>query len=1064
MKFGNITHIKPNVMRFYNILLRKYRFTALLIFSIFLTGMVYAQEKAVKIKTVNVNLKVTDQNGNSIPKALVVVGEGMIHAETDQAGEYSFKAAPEDFVTISASGFEKNVSLVSDLSTKGNVQLSKAKLFMTSDDDVPLPFVTLKKRFLTGSSDVVKGSLLDKYPSTDIRNAFTGLAPGLEVIENNGSPGLSAEEELGSFGASEKVNIASRGRRMQYIIDEVPTDITEMPLDPNEIESMTVVKDIVAKSMFGPSAADGVIFIKTKRGKKNERILNVNVESGASNIDRMPDWVSGADYARLNNQARLNSGLAPLYSDAAIAAYAKNDPYDMYHPSVNYRDLMLKNSMGFNRANVSSTGGTDKVQYYAYLGYAGEGDIYKIGSRADYNRLNSRANIDIKINDFIKVQFDFFGGLSYRRSPNYGWDPQFTSEGSDNPVLTITEFPSVLNDITTIPPIAFPVYANNDPSLKSPWYAVSSTYGQNPVGNLVKNGYYTESGRTGQFNVAVDYDMSSLVKGLKSRTYIGFNSFNMIRVGKAEDYIAYIVKPTLTKSGADTITLSKVHDGVDQASQSKLHDFYYQRFAVYENLNYQKKIGKNDLQASATYFLSKIFRNGIEEPQRQQTGILTGMYSYDNKYNLQGVLNYAGSSSYSADARYFLSPTIGASWIISEESFLKNVKVLNYLKIRAETGVLGFESFMAPFYYRDRWNYNSSGSAFGPYKTNQWFGSATDNLVYRTVPSRIGNPDLTWEKRREFNAGLDALLFNQKLSVEVTYYNNVRDGIISQVSNTIPYLAGISSWLPRFNYNKVRNFGIETGIMYTDNSRKFKYSVGGNFTIQNSKMLKFDEPNYRYAYQRRTGQPLDIIWGQVYLGKFASDAEATQVPQLYDDVLHSGDLKYKDQNGDGVVDDNDQSAIGHATPHLVYALNLKFSYHDFDLTVIGAGRAFYDVVLNNQYFWNGWGDNTYSTFVRDNIGGAYPKLTYYKVNNNFVTSNFWLVKGGFFKIQNVELAWNVPVKSLQWSGVRGFRVFARGANLLTISKIKDVDPESLNSGVENYPLFRTLTGGIKLTF
>jgi hypothetical protein len=169
-------------------------------------------------------------------------------------------------------------------------------------------------------------------------------------------------------------------------------------------------------------------------------------------------------------------------------------------------------------------------------------------------------------------------------------------------------------------------------------------------------------------------------------------------------------------------------------------------------------------------------------------------------------------------------------------------------------------------------------------------------------------------------------------------------------------------------------------------------------------------------------------------------------------------------NGDKIIDDNDQSMIGHTTPRLFYSLNAKVAYKGFELSIVGTGRAFYDIALTNSYFWNGWGDNTYSAFVRDNIGGAYPKLTYYKVNNNFVGSNFWLAKGGFFKIKNVELAYNVPAKMLQFMGGRGIKIYIRGANLLTFTKIKDVDPESTSSGIDRYPLFRTFTGGVKFNF
>ena len=819
--------------------------------------------------------------------------------------------------------------------------------------------------------------------------------------------------------------------------------------------------------MFGPVAANGIVFIKTKRGKKNERILNVNIESGMAVIDRMPGWASGAEYATLNNQARINNGLLPRYSETDIVEYAKNNPYDLYHPSNNFKEMMLKNSMSFKRVNVSSSGGNDRVQYFAYLGYDGDGDIFKIGPTADYNRLNARSNIDIKINDFIKVQFDFFGGLSYRRSANYGYNSNYTNQDDDtNTALSGLEFNSVINDISTISPIAFPVYATPyDPeSGNPPYFGVTSSFSQNPIANLTSNGYYTESGRTGTANVALEFDMKSILVGLKSKSYLGFNSFNQLRIGKAEDYYAYIATPAITTTGNDTILLSKRHDGTDMTDQVRLNDYYYQRMAIYESLSYDKSFGKNEIQAAMTYFIAKVARNETEEPQRTQNGVLTGRYSYDNRYIFNGVLNYGGTSSFDVGKRYELFPAAGLAWVISEESFMKNIKSVDYLKLRAEGGVIGYENFLAPFSYRDDWNTNSTGTLFGPATTNQWFGNTTENLVYRVSPIRTGNPNITWEKRREFSAGLDGMFFNQKLSLELTYYNNLRDGVISQVSSSVPNIAGISSALPRFNFNKIRYTGLELGIQYTAKIGQFKYSLGGNATMQNSKYEKYDEPQYRYDYQIRTGRSTDTYYGQTYLGKFASDAETLVIPQLFDQELHKGDLKYKDMNGDGFVDDSDQGPIGHTTPRLYYAVNLKFNYKGFELYALGTGRAFYDIALTNQYYWNGWGDNNYSDFVKDNLGGAYPRLTYNKVNNNFVGSGFWLTKGGFFKLQNVEFAYNLPANSLKMIGARGTRLFIRGANLLTISKIKDVDPESINSGVEYYPLFSTYTVGIKLTF
>lgn len=1055
-------------MRFHNILF-KYRTIGVLLLCILLAGSLSAQDKkgAKKVKTISISLKVTDENGNAMPKAQVVVGEGIIHAQTDENGSFAFKGYPDDYVSVSANGYEKNVVLAEDLVTNGSVKLVKSKIDLAGDDDVALPFMSFKKRNLTGGPVVLNSSQLEKYPSTDLRNALTGLAYGVEVGERNGQPGISAEETSGRNGFSAKMTVGARGFNMMYIIDDVPTDITEMPLDPNEIESVTIVKDIVGKAMFGPAAANGIVFIKTKRGKKNERILNVNIESGVEAIDRMPGWVDGAGYATLNNQARINDGLTPRYTDADVAAYAKNDPYDFYHPSVNYREMMLKNTMSFTRFNLSSSGGNDKVQYFAYLGYSGDGDIMKIGPKADYNRLNARSNIDIKINDYIKVQFDFFGGLSYRRSSNYGYNVNYTNQDAGtNTVLTGIEFPTIINDITSIPPVAFPVYAAPfDPaSGNPPYFGVSSNFTQNPIGNLTSNGYYTESGRTGTANVALEFDMKSVLPGLKSRTYLGFNAFNQLRIGKAENYYAYIATPGLTAGGADTIRLSKAHDGTQMDDQVLLNEFYYQRMTIYENLSYTKTFGKNDVQAGVTYFNAKVARSKTEEPQRTQNGVLTTRYSYDNKYIFNGVLNYGGTSGFDKGKRYAFFPTAGLGWVISEENFLKDVKCIDYLKLRAEGGVLGYESFMGPFAYRDRWNNSNNGTLFGPASTNQWFGNTTETIVYRVSPNRTGNPEITWEKRKEFSAGLDGMFFNQKLSLQLTYYNNLREGAISYVSSRIPNIAGISSALPRFNYNNYRYTGVEMGLQFANKAGKFGYSFGGNATVQESKFEKYDEPQYRNDYQVRTGKATDIIYGQTYLGKFASDAEALVVPQLFDQVLHAGDLKYKDMNGDGFIDDSDQAPIGHASPRLFYSANLKLAYKGFELYALGTGRAFYDIMLSNQYFWNGWGDNTYSDFVKDNIGGAYPRLTYNKVNNNFVGSDFWLVKGGFFKVQNVELSYTLPADALKIIGSRGTKFFVRGANLLTISKIKDVDPESVDSGVETYPLFSTYSVGIKLTF
>ncbi|MCL6102274.1 MAG: SusC/RagA family TonB-linked outer membrane protein [Bacteroidetes bacterium] len=1035
-----------------------------------------AQNKADarKQKSVVVNLKVTNEKGEPFPGAGIILGEGLVHTETGATGTVVLTIhSDKEYVTITSPGYEPQVLLISELTGTPTVKMVKSKLYMTTDDDVNLPYLTMKKRYLTGSTSVLDGVALDRYPSTDIRNALTGLVTGMEVRELNGSPGLSAEEKLGKYGASEKVGLYSRGTSLMYIIDNVRMDITEMPLDPGEIESVSLVRDIVSKTMYGPAAANGIVFIKTKRGKKNERLFNVNLEQGVSTIDRLPEWVSGADYARLNNLAKTNSGITTgLYSDDDIAAYALNDPYDMNHPSVNYQDLLLKKTRAFTRANVSTSGGTDAMQYSAYIGYNGEGDNYNMGKNAGYKRINARSNLDIRINNYLKVQMNFFAGISLYDSPNYGYASTIGENGTE---MGLTEMPSLLEDITNIPPIAFPIYINNDPSLKSPWYGISSSYGTNPVGNLVKNGYYNESGRSGGISSLFEWNMGNILPGLKSRTFVDFNTFYLLRIGKAENYTAYRIDPRTYDPALGIASLTKAWDGVDATSYVNLHDFYFQNYAAYESLSYDKKFGSSYLMASATYRMSSIKRNGFEEPQREQAGIFTALYSFNDKYIIQGVLNYGGTSGLPAGQEYSLSPSVGLGWIVSEENFMKNLTFLNYMKLRGEYGNTAVDEFRSPFLYRDRWNietYTGNPAKFGTYygTTGNWIGVYKQSANnYRTFPNRIGNPEIELERRREFNVGTDALMLKNKLSLEFNYYNILRYNVITTRNNTTPIISGTTSTLPAVNYNSYSYSGVEIGLTFNNKIGGLRYTIGANAFTQKPIIEKIDEPNYRNDYQKTVGGPSDGIRGLKYLGRFETDAEANLIPQFGED-LHAGDLKYEDKNNDGVVDDNDAQLIGHTTPKLYYALNLNLKYKNVELTVIGAGRAFYDVMLNNKYFTNGSGDNIYSKFVLENIdkngmGGAYPKLTYYQITNNFKTSNFRLSDGAFFKIQNIELAYNLPVQNFEWmKGIRGFRIFARGANVFTLSKIKDVEPENINAGVTTYPLNRTISGGVKLTF
>jgi TonB-linked SusC/RagA family outer membrane protein len=1067
-------------MRFNNILYKKIRFAGLIILIALLSwpvsGQVQKEKKARQL--FDVVLKVVDANGTAIPNAEIVVGEGIIHAVTDANGSVSFKGYAEDLVTITAPFYEKSVSPVIDLLQNTTVTLSKAKLYLTSDDEVQLPFTTLKRRNLTGPEVLVDGSYFARYPSTDIRNTLTGISSMIDVRENDGSPGMSPLEGLqqysgltNSFGSTDKF-----GGMPYVLVDNVPADLQEYIIDPAEIESVTIMKGILGTAMYGPAATGGVLYIKTKQGFKNERMLHIDIEDGVSSVDRMPGYVSsGAVYARLQNVAREASGLPTAYSHEAIGGYALNDGYNLKYPSTDFAGMMLDNKMEFRRVNMSSTGGNDIVQYYSYIGYAGEGDIIKLGSKSDYNRITARQNVTVKINDFIKAQFGFYGNLTFRRSPNYGYDSDYTTEGTANSTLNVIELPTILTDIHNTPPVAYPIWAYLDTTTvpATPWYGISSIYTDNLIGNLVSQGYYTDKGRTGASNLALTLDAGKWVKGLKSTTFFGFNIHNTVRLGKENDYLSYTIKDPDAVLLANRVTKNNTHSLVNMTDLYKLMDYYFQRYMVYEELSYDRSFASSSLNATATYNQTLSYINGIEEPQRQRSIIGSLMYSLKDKYSIQGVVNYAGNSSFAKDYRNMVNWSVGGSWVLSDESFMPDIKFIDYIKLRAQGGIVGNETYFPNLYDVDRWTATNSTSTttpygFGAYTSSTWFGSSTEAAVNRSYLSRVGNPALTWEKRREVNAGLDIVMLNNKLALNLTYYNYLIDGSISQIQYNLPLLSGYAGTRPYYNYNQTRYNAVGLDLTFNQKVGELSISIGANATYSRGIRVKYDEPQYRNDYQVRTGKISDAIFGYSYIGKFESDEEAQGANgtplQLFDAKLHQGDLKYADLNGDGFIDDVDQKVIGHSSPRLYYGLNISLGFKNFDLFILGAGRAFYDIALTNPYFWNGWGDNNYSNFVHDNINGAYPRLTYYKVNNNFVTSDFWLTKGGYFKIQNVELAYTIPAKMLKFMGSRGIRLYVRGANLLTLSKVKDVDPENINSGVSVYPLFRTFSGGVKFNF
>ncbi len=892
------------------------------------------------------------------------------------------------------------------------------------------------KSLSTGGSSVFYEEDINKYPSSDFRNALTGVIPGLVITEASGMTGLMSD------GARGGMNF--RGLAPKFVVDGQPVYLTEVQLDPEEIESMTFVKDVLDKSLFGARSSEGVLYITTKRGLQAGKMIRVGVESGVSVIDRMPEYVCGAEYASLQNQARDAAGYTVLYTQDDIDAYALNRPDDLIHPSVDWRGLMFKDTKSYKKANLTVQGGTEAVKYAVYFGYLGEGDFYAAGPAAGYNKMNLRTNADIKITNDLKFSIGLFSGLNFRRSP------RFSNNGSFN------EFDNYLSVANTTPPVAFPVHVGLNTETGGWIYGLSEVYTSNPYAALTEKGFFTERERSGIVNGTLTWDMNKIAKGLKFESYVGLNVFNMDRIGKTPDYLAVIYDPVTGQSSKTS------HEGAKASGKTAMGKWYHQSLYLNERLSYTGNWGLNRLSAAAVYYLETTERSQSAYRDRQHSVILNADYSYADRYLVQAVMNTSGSCMFMKGKRYGVFPSLGLGWVMSEEDFLKGSGWVDYLKLRAQAGVIGYNSFGALDLYEDEY-LKEKGVNFGPASTDfEWIGGSTKYQSYKTTLQRLGNKNLTWEKRKEITAGIEAKFFGNRLSVDANYFRTLRDGIITNTSNVNPKVFGFNGVATYDNYNKIRYQGTEVALNWTDKIGDFEYSVGGWAVYNRGKYLRYSE-NQINDYNKVEGSMVGDYHGYVYLGKYESAEDIASSPeQTFDSEVQAGDLKYKDLNGDGKIDSNDRTIIGNTSPKLNYAVNIYLKYKGFDFTVVGTGKAFFDIPLTNSYFWNGWGQNNYSKFVSENIGGDYPRLSYDKITNNFQTSRFWLRKGDWFKIQNVEFGWSTSFRNSNW--IRGIRIFARGSNLLTISGIKYIDPESTSAGVTTDPLYRTFTGGVKLNF
>ena len=999
----------------------------MLLLPFFSESNIYAQKRSKQYS--EIKAKVVDKEGNPIQSVRITVDEGIFESSTDKQGKFSLKVTDNSTLVFDVPGFEPQYLGVSVIKQNPVVVMEKSIPYGGVKDEVELPFRKTISREIVGATSTIDEDAISSSNQMNVLNILSGKAPGLNVSQVPTEPGRSATV----------LNIRGLSRSATDNAPLIIIDGIERPLEdltPEEIESITVLKDATSKILYGPKAVNGVLLVKTKRGIKYKRDRQFNIEFGAQTPVRMPEYLNSADYATMYNQARINDGLSPYYTQTDIDGYRMGTNPVLY-PDVDFHKLCLNDHMSYRKAIAQFRGGNESAQYYVNATYAGYGGYEAVGKNNTSNKFNLRVNLDYKVNDWLKAFVDIAGQMEFYTSIYMSADKLFSRLSSHRPNAYPIKFSDPGNPGTEI------YGAMENANLSS---SRENIYAEMALGGSKEN-----TVRKGQTNIGFDLSLDRYVKGLSAKAYVTFDVYNYLVVGKNENFSSY--RPIFNENsliGKELLTVEK-----KVSDKSRIADQMYRNYGYFGQLSYDRTFqAKHQLKSDLVIFQSRRENLGSSQDDVNRTFALRTNYVYNKKWIAELDMAVMGSSRFTKGNRYGYFPTVGVAWIASEEKFLKDKEWLDFLKIKASTGLLGTDNYFDFFLFESRWN-TSQSTHFGP-KLEEDVNTST--LVH------VGNPDLTWEKSFEINIGAEASFLNC-LTADFNYFNNYRYDILTPTTSFSSINGGELMYR---NYGSVRNQGVELALEYSGNIGKLHYSIGGNTIWSKAVYEKTDDMEGLSSNRKKEGKPVDTRFGLIAEGLFKSGDEIAAHPVQDFGPVQIGDVKYANINNDHHINENDMLPIGNEYPRFQFGLNINLAYKGFELSLSGSGMAQYDIYLNNSYYWMRE-DQKYSTFVKNYFNpstgeGKFPRLTTQQNQNNYRSSSLWMRSGNFFKLRDAMLSYSLPQNITNKMTLKQVKLFVRGSNLFTVSSIKDLDPEYIDAGVTGYPFFRSFTGGINVVF
>ena len=985
---------------------------------------VSAQKKAKKAPVIEVSSVITDESGFPIEDALILAGEGAISSYSAADGTFSIMSRSDAVILVEAEGYEPlTVNLKAGVPAK--LALKAIPLFKGAKNlKERMDGGQTHQRELTSAIETIDVEDLRRFSSLNLSNYMQGQAAGLTARSQNGGLGYQT------------ANLNVRGPHGAIVvIDGIERSIDDIMVE--EIGTIEVLKDASAKILYGPRATNGVILITTKRGEPNKKVIRANLEYGVTPVTRTPDYLGSYDYANLYNEACQNDGLAPYYLPHQLDGYMNSTgENDLLYPEHDWFGRFTRNSGLYKKASVEFFGGNQNVSYSLVMGYTGGNGLEKVGMRTSLDRLNVRGNLDIRINDFLTVAADVAGRLEVKN-----WNGHNTS--------------TLYSYLSTFRPNEYPFIIDHEavglePKADgSPYYGASVLHNNNLLSDMEFGGDKDEKYVNSQTNFGLKFDFDKYVKGLFADAFITFDNYNYVNRGISRNYETYGINSYRDELGSEQIIITQLrkinnNDDINVSSETTTR-----RMGVRGNLGYKTAFGKNNFSAIAGFRYYKDEVEGANQHCVTSNATLRLNYDYDSRFMVEAIVGLAGSNQFAKNNRYMLTGSLGLGYIFSEQPFIK---------VRASVGRLGHNPNSNYLLYNTVW---TNGDTYA-------LGNNNNTSVHTTNLGRWGNEAIDWITQNEANIGFDGLFFNKKLSVTLDGYVFSRNNQIVSSSFTQSDLSG--NYQRSMNYGSVLNWGSELAVSYSDKAAggDFRYTVGLNFTYMQDRVTKTNELGNIEEARKSVGKPSSTIFGLESCGLFGRDVDIASHPKQMYGAYTVGDIAYKDLNEDGVVDDKDKKSIGQTYPIGVLGVNVNLNYKGFGLYILGTAEFGSSVVLDNTYFWN-TGTNSYSVKALDryhpvnNPGGTLPRLTTTSGTNSYRTSDFWVSKADWFRLRNVELSYTFDNRK-SMKVFKTIKVFARGNNLFVISPIKDLDPEMLNAGVTNYPVMRTITGGVSIGF